>query len=61
MTTIDGIRKLFKVRFSEEGSNAKIKEQNAYMMFIDYLEDCEKGESFAISTLITTYYLMPVL
>ena len=57
MTTIDGVWKLFKVRFLEEGSNAKIKEQNAYMMFMHYLEDCEKGESFAMSTLIITYYI----
>ena len=43
MITIDGVRKVFKVRFSENGSNAKIKEENAYMMFIEYLEECEKG------------------
>lgn len=42
--TIDYIRKLFKeVRFSEEDSNAREKEQNSYMMFLDYLEECEKG------------------
>ena len=41
---IDGIRKIFKtVRFSEEGSNACEREQNAYMMFLDYLDECEKG------------------
>ena len=41
---IDGIRKIFKtVRFSEEGSNAREKEQNSYMMFLDYLDECEKG------------------
>ena len=41
---IDIIRKIFKtVRFSEEGTNAREKEQNAYMMFLDYLDECEKG------------------
>ena len=41
---IDGIHKIFKtVRFSEEGSNAREREQNAYMMFLDYLDECEKG------------------
>ena len=41
---IDDIRKIFKtVRFSEEGSNAREREQNAYMMFLDYLDECEKG------------------
>ena len=41
---IDGIRKIFKtVRFSEECSNAREKEQNSYMMFLDYLDECEKG------------------
>lgn len=44
MHPIDVVRKVFgKVRFSEEGSNARIKEQSAYMMFIEYLEECEKG------------------
>ena len=46
MTTVDGVWKLFKVLFSEEGLNAKIKEQNTYIMFIDYLEDCEKGRFY---------------
>ena len=32
------------MKFSEEGSNARQKEQNSYMMFLDYLDDCEKGK-----------------
>ena len=41
---IDDIQKIFKtVRFSEEGSNARERGQNAYMMFLDYLDECEKG------------------
>ena len=41
----DSVRSLFKqVKFSEEGSNARLKEQNSYMMFLDYLDDCERGK-----------------
>ena len=29
------------VIYSERGSNSREKEENAYMMFIDYLEECE--------------------
>ena len=58
MTTIDGIRKLFKVRFSEEGS--KCQDKRAKCLYDVHYLDCEKGESFAMNTLITTY-LMPVL
>ena len=40
----DYIRKLFKIiRFKEEGSNAHAREQNSYMMFLEYLDECEKG------------------
>jgi len=40
---IDDIRKTFKtVRFSEEGSNAREREQNPYMI-LNYLDECEKG------------------
>ena len=40
----DTFRKLFvEVRFSEQGSNVREKEENSYMMFLDYLAECEKG------------------
>ena len=40
----DGIIKMFKdIRFSEKGSNCREKEEATYMMFIDYLEECEAG------------------
>ena len=43
--SIDYVRKVFKkIRFSEEGSNAFAKEQNSYMMFLEYLDECEKGK-----------------
>ena len=46
----DDFRKLFvDVRFSERGSNAREKEESVYMMFLDYLEECEQG-SITIST-----------
>ena len=32
-----------KVHFSEDGSNDRVKEESAYMMFLDYLDECEKG------------------
>ena len=32
-----------KVQFSEEGSNDRVKEEGAYMMFLEYLDECEKG------------------
>ena len=41
---IDSIRKLFtEVRFSEAGTNARTREEAAYMHFVDYLDDCERG------------------
>ena len=43
---IDIVRRVFtKVRFSEDGSNARVKEESAYMMFLEYLDECEKRYS----------------
>ena len=40
----DSVLKLFKkIRFSEEGSNAYKREQCSYMILLDYLDECEKG------------------
>ena len=37
-------RNLFKVvQYSDTGSNARQKEEQAYMYFTDFLEDCELG------------------
>ena len=34
---------MFKTsRFSDKGSNVRTKEESAYMMFVDYLHECEK-------------------
>lgn len=40
----DYVRNVFKnIKFSEKGSNAYVREQNAFMMLVDYLEECETG------------------
>ena len=40
----DSIRKLFsQIEYSEKGSNARKAEERAFMFFIDYLDECEKG------------------
>ena len=42
---LDDFRKLFKhVRYSDVGCNSRVKEEQTYMFFTDYLEDCELGE-----------------
>lgn len=42
---LDDFRKLFThVRYSDVGCNSRVKEEQTYMFFIDYLEDCELGE-----------------
>lgn len=41
---IDTIRKMFtEIKYSESGTNARAREEDAYMFFIDYLDDCERG------------------
>ena len=37
------IKNLFKVMYSEVGSNERAKEECTYIYFIDYLEECEEG------------------
>ena len=31
------------VKLSENGSNARNREENAHILFLDYLDVCEKG------------------
>ena len=47
----DDIRQLFSViKFSETGSNSRVKEECAYMNFLEYLDECEKSkQTFLIS------------
>lgn len=41
---VDSIRKLFTdIKYSETGSIHRQHEERAFMYFIDYLDDCEKG------------------
>lgn len=42
----DTIRNIFtEIKFSDNGTNAHLSEETAYMFFIDYLDDCEKGNN----------------
>lgn len=44
--TVDDIRKIFtEVKYSEKGSNDRIKEEATFMFFVDYLDDCEGSKS----------------
>ena len=43
-TRADSIRNVFKIiQFSTKGSNDRPSEEAAYMMFIQFLEECEDG------------------
>ena len=35
------------VKFSENGSNSRDKEEAAYMFFVNYMDDCEGGNNTA--------------
>ena len=53
---VDLVRKLFvTIRFSEKGSNDRIKEEATYMMFIEYLELIEEGIYFNYNCDMTVY------
>ena len=44
---IDTLRKMFtRVIYSEKGTNQRQKEENTYMMFLEYLDKCEEGNYF---------------
>lgn len=46
------IKKLFtKVDFSEAGSNERLKEEATYMLFMDFLRDCEGKLFLAVMTI----------
>ena len=41
---LDDIRKLFtKIIYSEKGTNDREQEEATFMFFMDYMEDCERG------------------
>ena len=54
------IKKLFtKVDFSEAGSNERLKEEATYMLFMDFLQDCEGKLFFAVMTIALKRYYFP--
>ena len=51
-------RNLFKViKYSDHGSNARTKEEQTYMYFIDFLEECETGMHIVTFIYIYIYVL----
>ena len=40
----DDLREMFKVKYSPVGTNDNQRETSTYMIFLDYLYECEKGE-----------------
>ena len=45
MYHLDIVRKVFReIKFSKQGSNARTREENSYMYFLEYLDICEKGK-----------------
>ena len=37
----DSFRSLFHVKFSEKGSNMRAKEEETYIYFVDFLDECQ--------------------
>lgn len=35
------MKSLFKVKFSEKGSNVRVKEEQTYVFFVDFIDECE--------------------
>ena len=55
----DKLRKMFQtVKYSERGSNEYSRETATFMMFIDFLEDCERGQlaSYYSNNKVKYYY-----
>ena len=49
----DDFQKLFKrILHSDPGTNARAKEEQTYMFFIDFLEECEIGEMSVMCLMI---------
>ena len=57
----DLLRKLFTdVSYSSRGSSARIKEETAFMHFVDYLDDCEGG-SYTVLNIKIMYLILPMV
>ena len=35
------MKSLFKVKFSEKGSNVRAMEEQTYVFFVDFMDECE--------------------
>ena len=45
MNHLDVVHKVFReIKFSEQRSNHRTREENSYMYFLEYLDICEKGK-----------------
>ena len=40
-TCIERMKSVFKVKFSDKGSNNRAKEEQAYVFFVDFMDECE--------------------
>ena len=58
----DKLKGIFKINFSEKGSNKRSFEEQAYIYFIDFIDECEGTlhvhiyERIAMIRIITLYY-----
>ena len=63
---IDTLKKMFtRVIYSEKGTNRGQKEENTYMMFLEYLDKCEEGNYlcnyYVCVTMVTSLYAIIVI
>lgn len=53
LLTTDTIRNLFtEIKYSEQGTNDRVHEEEAFMFFIDYMDDCERGMTVTMEGLL---------
>ena len=59
MFCADKLRNLFTdIKYSEKGSSIRIREETAFMYFVDYLDDCEGGKvSLNTNNTICSWFL----
>jgi len=57
----DDFQKMFnQVHYSDTGTNARTKEEQAYMFFIVFLEECEQSKQMHSCMIMLLYYLLCV-
>ena len=42
-TTSETLKQVFKIEFSTKGSNLRSREEQAYVFFCDFLDECDEG------------------